>query len=468
MAGGYNNNQKIKSKQRASKKKTANGVKKVPFLESEIKSQISQFIRRHKSGEGYRRLGGINELLQKCPKVKNILIKEIHDYVTKAYPLASKSKLYFKPKEFEKLLIAISLKDFTLKKYESYPFLLKKQDFYKMINCPKSHIVVKGFKTGPTYKFLNNFVNPVVGADENFTNNYIETQFFASSDRKIIFAKTVRQIFRINDTKKFLREFSKEAVEHDRSIAQRGFSVAMYSFLQGSEKKLSLFARLDDDGFNHRNLLIDERRKKVFGEVAGYPHFHFQNETDQYLCRKESDSGYKTGRCNAIDVPHLIKYLVSLENQTKQQIKSAYARRETLDLPFLDILVEREEFFPKPLKIVEDFVKNQGEEGVQMCKEFFADFDNNYNLQGILGGLDYFKNFAFTLLLLQHISDLYWSEENTNLKYKNFLAQFEITLSEKVMDAICNVSERTCRVKGNKHVTMRNDFDENYANFPAL
>ena len=98
MAGGYNNNQKIKSKHRASKKKTANGVKKVPFRESEIKSQISQFIRRHKSGEGYRRLGGINELLQKCPKVKNILIKEIHDYVTKAYPLASKSKLYFKPK----------------------------------------------------------------------------------------------------------------------------------------------------------------------------------------------------------------------------------------------------------------------------------------------------------------------------------------------------------------------------------
>ena len=468
MAGGYNNNKKINSRQGTHKKKPTRVAQKEPFLESEIKSQISQFIRRHKSGEGYRRLGGISELLQKCPKVKDILIKEIHDYVTKSYPLASKSKLQFKPREFEKLLIAISLKDFMHKKYESYPFLLKNQDFHKMISCPKSRIAIKGFKMGQTYRFLNNYVKPTIDADENFTNSYIDTQFFVSYDRKIIFAKTIRQIFRINDTKKFLREFSKEAVEHDRSIAQRGFSVAMYSFLQGSEKKLSLFARLDDDGFNHRNLLIDERRKKVFGEIAGYPHFHFQNETDQYLCRKDSESGYKTGRCNAIDVPHLIKYLVSLEKQSKQQIKNAYSKKETLDLPFLNIMVKREEFFPKPLQIVEEFVKGQDESGVEMCKKFFADFDENYNFQGILDGLAYFKNFAFALLLLQHISDLYWNEENTDLKYKNFLAQFEITLSEKIMDAICNVSERACKVKGNRHVTMRNDFDETYANYPAL
>lgn len=120
------------------------------------------------------------------------------------------------------------------------------------------------------------------------------------------------------------------------------------------------------------------------------------------------------------------------------------------------------------MKVIKEFVGGEDEESVALCKRFFADFDEKHALNNELDGLNYYKNFGFILLLLQHVSDIYWAETNDHLKYKNFLAQFEIFLSEKIMDAICNVSEKSCRTKDRRLMSINNDFDDDYTLYPAL
>lgn len=106
---------------------------KAKMKRSEMKKKVAQFILRHKSGEGFKRLGDIGVILQKDPLLKDELISEIHNYVTTKYPLADKMNVDADPENIERLLACISVKDFVQKKYESYPFLLKNNDFYRMM-----------------------------------------------------------------------------------------------------------------------------------------------------------------------------------------------------------------------------------------------------------------------------------------------------------------------------------------------
>lgn len=434
----------------------------------EVKKQIAQFILRHKSGEGFKRISDISEALQRDPRLKDELISEIHEYVVKKYPLADKTEVEIDSDTLEKLLSRISVKDFIQKKYESYPFLLKNDDFYKMLSCEKSKVVVKGFKSGKAFQFLNNYINPYVDADEHFANNYYDAQFYMSQDKKMIFAKTTRQIFRVSDPNRYLTTFSQHFNEHDHFSSHRGMSVGMFAFLEGKEERPCLFARVDDDGYNHQNLIIDKEKREFFGEVAGYPHFHFQNELDQYLCRKESPKGYKTGRSNAIDIPHLINYLKYLESLSPTARQMMYEENENMDLPFLSIMMERENFFNEPMKVIEDFVCEQEGMKLEMCQRLFGGFDEKYKNSGALDGLTYYKDFAFGLLLVQYISDAYRSKHTKSLTYKDFLSKFEMHLCEKMMDSICNVGEKIACKDNGKPYYVKNDFDNEFVNYPAL
>lgn len=434
---------------------------------SEVKKRIAQFILRHKSGEGFRRLSDISEILQKDPNLKDELIREIHEYVVKKYPLADKTNVEIDSQNLERVLSCISVKDFIQKKYESYPFLLKNDDFYKMLSCEKLKVGIKGFKKGESFKFLNNYVKPWTSIDDRLVNSYYDTQFYLSQDRQILFAKTVRQIFRIHDKKRYFETFAHHYGEHDYSLSERGASVGMFAFLQGKEERPCLFARIDDDGYNHQNLIIDERKKTVFGEVAGYPHFHFQNELDQYLCRKESPKGYKTGRSNAIDIPHLIDYLKYLESLPTRTLEKMLKEGDDVDLPFLAIMFERDKFFPEPMKIIEDFVAQQDGIKLELCQRMFTGFDEKYKNSEQLSGLKFFKDFGFGLLLIQYISDLYHSKYSKSLTYKDFLAQFEIYLCEKVMDAVCNVGEKVAYRNDGSPYYVKNDFGKDFVNYVA-
>lgn len=145
-----------------------------------------------------------------------------------------------------------------------------------------------------------------------------------------------------------------------------------------------------------------------------------------------------------------------------------YDMQDNMDLPFLNIIMERKNFFPNPLKIIEDFVASQSGARVELCQRLFAGFDDRYAKREDLDGLDYFKNFGFTLLLVQYVSDLYWSKHTKSSTYKNFLSQFEIYLCGKVMDAVCNVSERlACKGNGMPYY-IKSDFGNDFANYPAI
>lgn len=473
MAKKYNSkwkgrpNKDVKHYAKQDKVKTAGVINDIE-VEREIKFQINRFIKRHQSGEGNQRLAGINEFLKTYPHMREELIHEIHNYILEKYPDADGVSVYCKADKIDELIKEISVKDFNSKKYEFYPFLLKKGDFYKMTACPKNRILVDGFsKTGKSFRFLNNYVSPVVDKEERFTNDYRETKFYASADRKMIFGKKVRQTFRVSDVEGYLQEFGEgKDAEYDENISHRGSSVAMFCFLQGKEEHPELFARLDDDGYDHKNLLIDDDKRRVFGERAGFPHFHFQNYTDQYLCRKDTERGFETGRCNAIDIPHLLNYLKYLESLSPKHLYSLYHKHENCDLPFLDIMIERPVFPIKPMKTLKEFMAELSRSEREMCVKFFESFDKRYNKSKALEGLKYYKEFGFTLLLLQFVSDKYWSEKD--LTYKKFLGGLEITLSEKIMDTICNVGTKLCMDKHGNPLKIANDYGEEYTTYPSI
>ena len=469
MSGGYNNRPKKTHSNKKENRKKAQTTQARKFVKKqkesdEMKAQINAFVRRHKSGEGYKRLGGINELLIKYPQLHKFLIDEIHRYVVKKYHYADRIKLCSNG-DLKKILKNISLKDFSEKKYEKYPYLLKSDDFYRLMSCQKSKILVRGFKNSAVYQFKNNYIKPFTSANKPFVNSYVDNQFFASKDNRLLFGKTVRVCFKAYDANEFVSKFSQDNFEYDSQSSLRGLSVAMYGFLQGKENCLSLFARLDDDGFKHRNLLIDEQRKAVFGEIAGFPHFHFQNYTDQYLCRKEGKDGYMTGRCNAIDIPSLLVYLEKLDSMPKAKLRHLYVEKQNLGLPFLDIRFERKDFSINLEQLVKDFIKKE-DENKNLCKDYMKEFLKNDGLKEPMQKLSYFKSFALSLMLLQKISDDYWSEND--LVRKRFLSRFEVALCDKIMDMVCNVGNRICRDKNNKPYYIENDFDEKYVNFPAL
>lgn len=434
---------------------------------NEIKRFAIEFVSRQASGEGYEKLKCFRNRL-KSPQDKDMLLKEIHQYIVKKYPLAGTVSLLANPKEIERLLLEISVKDFIGQKYLDYPFLLKSQDFYKMVSCSKRKIVIRRFKEGATFKFVNNYISPTFLPGEKLKNIYNDVNFYLSEDKSMIFAKVVRQKFSVHNIKKYVEGFNHTYDEHDSQTARRGMTVAVYAFLQGKETQPCNFARLDDDGYVHRNLFIDDQREHFFGEFAGFPHFHFQNEVDQYICRKDNQRGYKTGRCNAIDIPHLLKYLEYIENLSSEQKDLMRAQEEDGGLPFFRLMTERETFFLNPLLVIDEFVNLQNEDGREMAKILFADFDKKYNGSQILGGLNYFKNFAFALLLIQHISDIYWENPQKNPLYKDFLAKFEIFLSDKIMDAVCNISEKKYLRENGMPYFVTSDYGNKFVNYPAI
>lgn len=430
----------------------------------ELKFVINRFILRYQSGEGHKRL---NEFLEENKDASDLLIQEIHRYVVEKYPNADKVMLSAKADKLEKLVNEISIKDFIERRYEYYPFLLKNRDFRLMLGCPKFQINVEGFdRNAGTFRFVNNYIHPTIDDDEYYTESFSDAKFYASRDSKMLFGKIVRQTFKVMDKENYLENFNVDGNEYDPSLAQRGFSVGMFAFLQGKEEYPSLFARLDDDGFTHRNLFIDDYKKRVYGEKAGYPHFHFQNQTDQYICRKEGYNGYETGRCNAIDIPHLIDYLLHIERLSQGKLYERYHKHEDADLPFINIMVERPKFSLKTLKVVRNFMDKLTDDEMQLCKQCLKDFDRKYNSSDRLKGLHYYKNLGFALLLLEFVSQKYW--QVSDLSYKKFLASFEIALSEGIMDSICNVTNGVCKNKQNKPITICSDFDENYINYQGI
>ena len=120
------------------------------------------------------------------------------------------------------------------------------------------------------------------------------------------------------------------------TLYDRTLTISMYVLLEGSSNKSHMFLRYDSSSKTHKNIYVgSDKRQSVYGLEAENPHFHFQNEDDNLLCiKKFRDANrhikWKTGRCNAIDCKHLIKYLLELDSLSQEKLEELSSKNFAL------------------------------------------------------------------------------------------------------------------------------------------
>lgn len=185
-----------------------------------------------------------------------------------------------------------------------------------------------------------------------------EIFFYNNSWRGKNKGKNDLQVYISDDQTLYLKHtFSSKEFEKDGSLkVNNEHCVKLMIAPNGkADEAISLFRYdNDDDGKIHKNSFLFkyiegnlkrryEEMADTFGERVEYPHFHFQNLTQNLLTTRKGDISYKARRCNAIDVSHLCKYLKKIQNLSLEELKTLDAKGRSFGMPFLAILIKLKE-----------------------------------------------------------------------------------------------------------------------------
>jgi len=362
---------------------------------------------------------------------------------------------------------------FIDRKWQYYPFFLRDKDYFQLQTCSKFPVLIKNYDTSePIYALNNNFY--FNNREKKGLNQYTEekikndVQFFLSKESDILCAKLITLKYqpikeKLSVRKKLYRDVEKyaisngltpqetkakqkELVEH-QEIYKRSLSLSMYVLLNGDPNKAMPFIRYDNEEEEHNNIYIgDDKRRAVFGDKANGPHFHFQNETDSLLCLKKYQGAdawkYKTGRCNAIDIPHLRKYLIELDSLSQKEVLNMHDKQLHYGMPFLEFKLKNKGTNININGQIHQFFNEKSAEGIAKISyindwiEKSKENDDYKNTDG--------KKFGKLIKALDFISFINDKRKNSrNLAEKKMLTELEVISANELIKTFssCQANE---------------------------
>ena len=435
--------------------KTDLGIESNEELISFIDEEIEKFIKV--SGKEAS-INLVNNILSHLPEknhvdVKSYIKKGILRYMKKFNPNVEDNVLYFEH-IISDTLKELPLDDFINKAWKYVPYVLKKADYYKILIAKKNPIFIKNYDySTPIFKFKNNVILHSQFKRKNPNIAFTDINYYLDDNESILYSKVVKEKFiprtmkEVKTQKERLGENEKDLVIFDEKAYTRDLSISMYVFLQAQPKKAYTFFRYDSSSYSHDNLyFLNDKRREIFGEKALNPHFHFQNEDDALLCSKtiigkNHKRLFKTGRCNAIDIPHLKKYLIELDKKSEGEIIHLWEENENYGMPFLEFKAKHIPLKIKLTTILEDFIEKMEVDDKNYINQVVAEYktDKNLNVK------TKFYNLISILDFIQYIYDTARSKSSkniNNLKRKEILYKLEIAVANEVFDAICQNSQK--------------------------
>ena len=304
--------------------------------------------------------------------------------------------------------------------------------------------------------------------------DFNDAQFYVSDDEKMLFAKIVNLNFELSD-EEYLNDYKtlysskqdQEKLVYLPRIYDRTLSISMYVMLDGDPKKTHSFLRYDSVAENkpfHKNIYIGEdNRYQIFGDDTASPHIHFQNGDDNIICAKKyedkgnnADAKWKTGRCNAIDIKHLINYLTILDSTPDAQIREDYAKGLHYNMPFLEAKYNKKILDIKSVnKLVNNYKKDK-EDNHQFITKLVKNFE-------LLNPKQEPSEKSFTGLInaLKFVQFVYDERSNTtNLDELQVLSDLEIVCANEVMNCISKSRERIIQKDYKPKYSIKGDYLE--------
>ena len=296
----------------------------------------------------------------------------------------------------------------------------------------------------------HNFMGKRLIEKDKKSKIFIDLKFYISNNKNMLFVKNSNDEY-TPISKQLVKEeikqqniFSQEDKElkfYNPNLYNKNLSISMYILLDGDPNKAHSIMRYDGCvGKEHHNMFLPgDKRKTILGDIAKNPHFHFQNEDDNLICSKkvinsDKKTKWKTGRCNAIDINHLIKYLVELDNSNRAKVEMLYDQERHYNMPFLNA-----KYRNKVLSYDFDIYRFLKE--IPKESQSFV-YDTLKNVKQKLKKIEFktenpcFRKLVFALLFIDEIYQIRIT--NQNLKEMKILSQLEYCYANALIDSFSN------------------------------
>lgn len=430
------------------------------YLHGERKEALSQI----------KKATGNDNLNELKPHIKN----GIFAYVSREYPdfegsVNMKACVYHLLEEF-------NMSHFTERSWQYKPYYIHGHSYKTLQQSRKFPIYIKNYDyESPIYQLSNNFLfnNRKKAGLNRYSEEKIknDVQFYVAPAEQVLTAKVITLKYKpinLGLIKKMYRQLESDGGvldgetvakqerlrEHD-ALYSRSLSLSMYALLDGNPEKCMPFIRFDDEEGEHNNVFIgDDKRRRVLGDKAVGPHFHFQNETDSLLCLRkftgEETHKYRTGRCNAIDVPHLKDYLQFLDTLDAIETEREFEKSRHHGMPFLEMKIRGRAPKTRLSAHMYSFFENLPEEDkskIAYVKNWLDNAKENPEYKNING-----KKFGKIIMALDFFTFINEKrKEILNLEERQLLTEIEITTANALLCTFANCEEKELLQQGETH-----------------
>ena len=421
---------------------------------SQLDREVEAYIMSNDEEYSLLKLASTLKSLSLPPQKAKQAVKEaIKENIKQYDDLADQYDLYT-TNGLEEELQSFDVSDFMERSWQHRPIILSNNDYMLLQECEKYPIYIDRYDYSlPLHKFGNNinFHNESDFKRRKIINSN-DVQFYTTKDENMLFAKVTNLKFEpinyhhIKEAGSGLEGEEKEKLRFNPRLYNRTFSISLYSLLEGDPKKSHPFVRYDSASMTHTNTFLEgDKRIEVFGIESDNPHFHFQNEDDLLLCIRKYRDGdrrirWKTDKCNSIDCKHLVRYLLSLDNKSQEELEKLDRQNLNYGMPFLNIKVKGKKINTISVdKILENY-PCQNENERQYLEELKCSFKMLYSVKSVGGGEKSFKKLISSLQFLQFVSD---ERSNTQDNGKlELLSNLEVECATGVVNSITNCSEK--------------------------
>lgn len=392
----------------------------------------------------------------------------IRQELKKSYSDATTSKIsYFDLREISKVDFPRS---FLAWSWRRRPFALSENDYKAMLKSVKKSLYERGeIESLPLYQFRRVYQHKLSKKHEGEIHSN-DLAFFADEKNRIAYAKAVNMNYKpvseqlIEEEQKGKSEEEKAKDIYRPELYSRNYSITLYVLLDGTEKKAHPILRYDSTPYEHHNTFLqNDKRKEVFGQTAQNPHFHFQNADDDLLCLKRNShkdgvKRWSTGRCNAIDCPHLIKYLFELDRKKPEEIKELVEQNMDYGMPFLYYKNNNKYLSVNIMQSIYTFVQGESDRGnlnikdVDFIKKIANDFMKSFNATKYATEPKddrVFPKLIRALAFLDFINKV--RENTTNIREIEILSNLEIEISNVTFEKVANLEYNRHKQNYNEH-----------------
>lgn len=420
---------------------------------SELDKEVEAYIMSSDDSFPLLRLANILKAMKIPPQMAKRVVKESIKASIEDYNSDMGDYNLYLTRGLEDALDEFNLDRFMERSWQYQPIALKDQDYRLLNEVEKYPIFIDSYNYSlPIHTFGNNinFHNEHNFSKKKIINNN-DIQFYTTKDENMLFAKVTNIKFEpisyvlIKEAVKNMPADSRTKLQYNPTLYNRTFSISLYVLLEGDPNKSHPYLRYDSNPCTHTNTFLGgDKRLEVYGLEADNPHFHFQNEDDALLCiRKYRDSGrhirWKTGKCNAIDCKHLVRYLALLDNLEQRELHRQEEQNLSYGMPFLDIKLKGKKIITKSVDKLLDEYPLLDEKSGQLIDMLRESFKMLYPVKATQGDKS-FKRLITSLRFLQLLHD---EQSNTLDEEKlEILSNLEIECASDVVGAISSCSQK--------------------------